>query len=1061
MRQRFVNVIHFSDFHHQAGTAYSEDIVVNALLRDLEFVRNTELRPDVCVFSGDLVYAADDLAYNDFRDKVIEPILRQLDLPKERIIFCPGNHDVHRKIAYTEQNFVDMFRKGEHSYFELTNAYRDGILDLYGEDAFRGYLDFVRSQSSTSLTHLDSIQSLYEIRDLDFKVISLNSALLSFAGIKDLPKDEGKLSLPEPLFMNGIGSIERFGPDLAVLHHPPSYLDEPTRALFRGAHLGTTRAVLFGHMHRPQPICSVDDLNPRIENQAGALFYDSHKDTGYKGYAIVCIDRDKNEFKVVHKRYYRDRLRFDLSLENFSEGTFYSSASAKDNFERNCPRFNKQALLKWSGDCQALQISEQLQRHEYRSGAVAIWIEPEFELSGNVTRVRPDIVLTRNPEIRGLYDLIAQPDNLLIEGRPESGKTSALLLWAKYRCATPGAYSRVPVYVPWVDLPKGGDVFLKLVRRHCSNLPSDFNVEDLLKRGAFEILIDDFTVNEASVDILMKAINLYQGCRFVVAYSSKALNEFGFASFVPEEVPFLAVRLRQLKRGQIREILRKRVQLAKAGEDALLNDILREARQNNLPLTPFTIASIVEIYSRDGELQFKNKANFVQRLIEVKLQKFALSEIKIGTFDYDNKMHCLSEMAAWMVQQDQYAPSEDDAIVWMKGYIDHHGFAISATKLLDEFKRASILQKTGDAIFFSYRVFLEYFIAKKMAENDEFRAYVLDDKVYLSYQNEIGLYFALTRKDGALLETVADRLDAIAATLSEHQFFSNDAGSELDAIPVTRDAATAAELEEYEKRVKSPQLSDEQRDALLDSETPKDVGDRQEVFRPNLDTPQSKWLYALLLYSSMVRSCDFLPATQKVKHLERALERWLQFLQFSLNIIPPLAEQGFFRIDGVSYRIPGLMDLKTKSERYRALQILMPIGITRMISYYMNTDKLRNQIRALDGKSESGFRSLLRLAMLLDLGYEGLPSDMRNLLDHMAKQSRYAEYIGLRRAADTYTHDRIRDEDQDAFRNVVAESIARLRASAPKNVSQEKARVLAQLSRNKLQIGALEKSDNF
>lgn len=1055
MKNRFLNILHLSDFHHATSSGSSEDVVVTALVEDLRSLRHTELAPDVCLFTGDLLYAADDCAYSDFHEMVFSRVAEATGLTKDRMFVCPGNHDVHRGVAERQRSFVEGLRTSPDAVDAMSKAYESGDLARYADEAFKNYLEYENRLDNASTIKRSSLISLYEIPELDLRLAGINTATLSFGGLKGFPRDERQLLIPEAFLLNGPESLSRFRPDIVFGHHPPASLNPALESRFRGERLGQAHLHAFGHMHAPKPATAFEDDSARMTNQSGALFYKSHKEKDYKGYAVVVLDREDRIYKVHHRSYYNDRVKFDLALQHYDHGTYYSSPGARQHFLTHTPRFNRQKLLDWSAGDGLQAVSEKLEAHLKRLSFFGEPITPNFELEGQVTSLTAEVGATQRREVNSLDELAALPDHVLIQGQTESGKSTALLIWAKLRSTCPGPYDRVPAYVHWGDLPKGPKAFSRLVNRSIA-LPDGFSATDLLRRGALEVLIDDFVVTSESVECLQAAVTEFPMTRFVVAYKTKAISELGFASFVPAEIPFLSTRIIQLKRGQIRAIVKTKANLPKSDEDTLIREIMRELVSNNLPLTAFTISSVMEIYGTEGALKFTNKANFLERLVEIKLEKFSEGDIKVGAFDFSNKVRCLADVSYWMVTNDKYVISENEAFQIVKDHMDAHGFEVKVRDLLDHFYRSSILTESNGQVRFGFMCFLEFFISKKMLNNRSFRDYIVHKERYLEYQNEISLYFAQSREDASLLDEIAVRIGEIRDHLASKQIFARDAGFSLDKVVVTRGGASQEELADYEHTVLSPQLSDEDRDHLLDGETPKDIGGRQEVYRPKLDTPESQWLYALILYSSMVRSCDYLLKSDKERHLNNALECWLEFLQFSLNIIPTLAEKGYVKIDEVEYKIPGLMNLEMP-DRYRALQVMMPMGVSRMISNYMNTDKLRAQIKSGDRGSESGFMSFLRLSMLMDLSYAGLPEDMKPLFENIKGKSTYAEYVAIRNAAETYTYNRLVEADRKEFVSVVSTAIARLKAKTASGIKTEASKVTARLERNRLQIVAKEK----
>ncbi len=94
-----LTILHLSDLHWTEAKATDMRIVVNALCADLQHLsKNKNIRPDLIVFTGDLVLAGEDSsAFQSARSNFIEPILSATDLPKDSFFIVPGNHDVSRK----------------------------------------------------------------------------------------------------------------------------------------------------------------------------------------------------------------------------------------------------------------------------------------------------------------------------------------------------------------------------------------------------------------------------------------------------------------------------------------------------------------------------------------------------------------------------------------------------------------------------------------------------------------------------------------------------------------------------------------------------------------------------------------------------------------------------------------------------------------------------------------------------------------------------------------------------------------------------------------------------
>lgn len=96
-----IRILHFSDFHLNGEKTNDAKHVIDYMLKCLEGI-NHEKPIDLVLFTGDMLeqggvgYENIRCGFEAFLSEVISPILKALNLPKDRFIFTPGNHDVNR-----------------------------------------------------------------------------------------------------------------------------------------------------------------------------------------------------------------------------------------------------------------------------------------------------------------------------------------------------------------------------------------------------------------------------------------------------------------------------------------------------------------------------------------------------------------------------------------------------------------------------------------------------------------------------------------------------------------------------------------------------------------------------------------------------------------------------------------------------------------------------------------------------------------------------------------------------------------------------------------------------
>lgn len=125
----------------------------------------------------------------------------------------------------------------------------------------------------------------------------------------------------------------------------------------------------------------------------------------------------------------------------------------------------------------------------------------------------------------------------------------------------------------------------------------------------------------------------------------------------------------------------------------------------------------------------------------------------------------------------------------------------------------------------------------------------------MSFGNEIDYYAGITRNDIELLDEIGRRFRDLSERFEDELHWEKDL-SRIDHIAPPHDELKDELYEAIERQLNAPALTPEERDQLLESELPRDVGDRQEVFRPVYEDVGERWTGTLLLYSAVLRNTE-------------------------------------------------------------------------------------------------------------------------------------------------------------------------------------------------------------
>ena len=93
-------IMHLSDLHFAGSDKADTKIVIDALIKDIDSKISDGTTFDFIVFSGDLVQAGGNRTlFREAKTHFIDRLAAASHVPEDRIIFCPGNHDIDRDLV--------------------------------------------------------------------------------------------------------------------------------------------------------------------------------------------------------------------------------------------------------------------------------------------------------------------------------------------------------------------------------------------------------------------------------------------------------------------------------------------------------------------------------------------------------------------------------------------------------------------------------------------------------------------------------------------------------------------------------------------------------------------------------------------------------------------------------------------------------------------------------------------------------------------------------------------------------------------------------------------------
>ena len=1051
-----ITILHLSDYHYSKRKSREQGIVVDALIDDLKGLCIGHRKPDLILFTGDLVQAAGVDTHEEAYDSFVERVSKATGASDDRIFLTPGNHDLSRSVteaaaAQHREWRLDLGTPRELS--ALNDRFAAGEYDALVKEKFAHFDALEHYLGGDERLHARVAENAFvrvdHIDALDVDIVTFNTAVFSTGGSVEFEADDRNLAIPEYAVIEAMKALRPGSLRLFTTHHPLSSLSEASARYLEGQIAQHAHYHLFGHMHDPQPR-NISGLRGEVfTDQAGAIF--SARNEYYNGYSLITIDRQAGHTELLIRSYFKDRACFDDGVDIEKDGRWYKDQAARQHFRKIAAPVDLDRFRTHLGG----QFRVQLQKEDAAPGGDAELHERFVEPPLVKTFIHPTKATDDSSEVQvpvTFDELLASDRNAIIYARAEYGRTS-LLRELRYQSVTRVgelAFPRLPVIIDFADVGQNVSRVLGLVRGAAAPLPDGHDIEGLLKLGHVAVMIDDVRFDDAKrMRVLREFVEAYPKARYVFSSNMDAVYRMGVRVNPEMPVRFDFVELQELRRGNMRQLIRKFEQCDDV--EGWLDRLQDQFREINLPFTAANGTILLEIFGTSGKFAPVNRAVLMEQFVEMTLEKAAANQSYRATFDFNNKVHLLSYVAAWMARENQYVPPRENVRAAMKKCLDDMGLdAPPLDELMHEFLTARIFERRSDErVAFRYRGAMEYFIAYRMTVDPSFKDWVLDDTRYLTFVNELLYYAGKTRNDPGLIDVVRGRHLEVFGKATEH--LQPIDLNVFDTFILPQDEHGES-IDDAANRLATPPLTQEEKDEEFDVDIPRDEEGRQEVFRPKIDNVQEALSLSLMLYSGLLRNFEHMADAKKREHLGHIWRSWATLMLDNVRFAPRIAKERKIRMNGILYELQAPKGMSDASVLKQIL-IRLPHATIRLIATTMGTEKLRKQL--IEPDLEEGLEpkiiKMFRVGLITEMRLDETPGAVTELVG-VLRGNMYLLWSFVVHLGELRRLDRIREDHVKALMSPTAGAIAQIGGGSKSERETRKRHQLVKLEREQLML---------
>lgn len=859
-----IQIIHLSDFHlNERNLNDWKSFVRKPFINKIK-QQNIDFERTIIVCTGDLIdkgnlnFDKSMSSFDLFKEEVIDFICNELQVPINRFFIVPGNHDMVRN---NDSKKIEAGNKEHYKTYDNILSSVIDILDNNDREGVRRNVPFSEFEEKT-YNGIDRFSTFFgsafkcQIGHEIIGISCLNSAWRCYDD-----NDRNYLILGEEQLKRCTEYIKDSSIKVAVMHHPIDWFVLEKNII--SGHINADYDILLvGHVHEAQTITQTGFSGTLFTNIAPACVSDIREDSKAfsNGFTIIKYDKPNKEVDCQYFIYNHADKEFRLNSDIAENGRLIfqipdaSKTSTYTLIER-CLKNIQDNFFKTMDEhiiAQKVHVIESLKE--------AFEMPPLTEQSlGDEKEL---VYLT-------LDEVCKMRQNICIFGTQEIGKTTLLFRILREHV---DEYSHLRIVPVFIDMKEMGNKDITTCIKDFLRCSTE-EANKLITENHIVLLVDNLDYCDYYKDRVNKFNNFnneYPSIQLIVT-TDNAITDIPSEIYIRNtKIPFKNLYLKPLKSYHMKNLMVKWL----PKDDNNKREVKLERMVNNfcsysLPCTAMSV-SLFLWSTENSDRKPINQAVLLDIYIEIVLEKLSKENIYRDTFDYKNKCMLLARIAQEMLKSTEpnYALTYSQYIQVITDYIKMVGFDYEVNRIGEYLIERKIFTKVNsNYIKFSHSCFFQFFIAKRMEDDESFKNEVLDEKYYHMFLHELDYYTGLTRNDKNLLELTFNRfnkafdgIDEIFEQIDVDKYFTYILKNQAAHIPVSKGIDT--------NKIKENRISEDKKLDFYDTKLAKATSD---AIRKKIDDFNLEKL--IIIMSNVLRNSEGVEDYELKKRIYFALIR--------------------------------------------------------------------------------------------------------------------------------------------------------------------------------------------
>lgn len=973
--EKNIGILHLSDIHASQKNHKTIIQLTAQLQSDLQKVisENNMLIQAICI-TGDLINSGDnaDEEMEIIVSDLISPLLNFLHLSESNVYIVPGNHEVKRSmiIPYAEQGLVT-YLSSEDNICQFFNSF-----DPEAAKRVSYFNDYATIFGGKPLFDNGICRSyLQSVGDFTIGFACINSAWRS-TGIGSAEK--GKMVVGTTQILDSFESIRSADIKICLLHHPLDWLvDCDKNAVEKCIH--QFDIVLNGHIHESSSKVYTTFNGHSLFNTCGK--FDKTSDI-YNGYSALSINPYNKVCDIFLRQYFDyPRNSFDAAIGLCSNGHFQANLGDKNDalaLAYNMAHSIKSGFVEYANQYFVSNVTSGRNTFTFDDAFIPPLFSENSDYEKETAFDHKGKKSSFSNEQISIEEICNSADHLVLLGRRESGKTTAIHYLVKHLTSNFNIYKSVPIIIDCANVDFAGKNVILRAALHFINefclahdSFSQTNVEELLNAGLCTVMFDSFeSLDPNKLNKVNTFLESYPQNRFIFC-EKEVVSATSIADLpVQPACNYKKYYLCSLTKRQIRTYTQKiMVTVDQEGKDRLVDKIIECFKKTSLPRTPFILSIILSLCDNTDYSPI-NEAVVLEQFMELLLGKHQATEAATTTYDFRAKQDFVIALVSEMHRNNRYYLTYNEFSDFVSAYHTRTGFDIVETKFNQIFFDNGMLVRIDQIVRFRFNCMVEYYLAQKAIQEPEFLQHMMENQNYIHYQNELLYYTGLHRKSINILRIVQ-------ADLHRYYDYLGPVLEDLKNYQIGIDVSLPEE--KFQCKIEQSKLTQEQSDQLSDyqvsniAESPDDMDKSKEY------SEAFAFIQTFFVFGTCLKNLEFIDRPEK----EAAFKDYLLGLSIILALMKLAVEERGEReiaemeADPLKYTQADLDKIKESTQDI--IKVVLPISIQNIALENVGTVKLKNVYQsAMESSDIHEFARFFSTFLLCDLRVPGVIDIIQN-----------------------------------------------------------------------------------